>query len=81
VVRSKQTPVGLADRCNLGVGADIWVIVCGAKQGSHKRERVGINATLPGHLIEGCGRAFDREHPWSDPNRHQSARQIDAIWV
>jgi hypothetical protein len=33
VVRSKQSPVGLADSsCNLGVGADILVIVCSAMQ-------------------------------------------------
>jgi hypothetical protein len=53
-VRSKQSPVGQADRCNLGIGADILLFVYGGKQVSHKRVRVCVDANLPRHLLEGC---------------------------
>jgi hypothetical protein len=46
-----------ADRCNLGAGADILVFVYWVKQRPHTRGRVGVDATIPRHLLEGCGRA------------------------
>jgi hypothetical protein len=60
VVRSKQPPVGQADRCHLGGGADTFVFVYAGKQGSHTRGRVGVDAILPRHLLAGCGWACGR---------------------
>jgi hypothetical protein len=54
VVRPQQSPVGQADRCNLGAGADILLFVYAGKQVSHTRGRVGVDANLPRHLLEGC---------------------------